>query len=261
MLRMKNNNHKRSSRKKHSNQVDKNVDSKSNYEEDFNEVILNDLVPDDKKEEFGLEEAKPRAKKNSPFNLGLGGKKKPVKKSKSKKEDDPTEVSESTKGSKNKKSSLKKKTNSKQNDSKENHSKKAHSKNTKKTHPKNESIDNEVDNIVENKVENKVDNTETENKNTKNHKKSHSNNHSHKRRIKKSDKFDKEDSLEVKQNVIEESEEILEDIEDQNDLGSFRGVENDNLNKAQEIEVVEEIKTDDRRVENIVWSKENFPKK
>ena len=249
MLRMKNNNHKRSSRKKHSNQVDKNVDSKSNYEEDFNEVILNDLVPDDKKQEFGLEEAKPRAKKNSPFNLGLGGKKKPVKKSKSKKEDDPTEVSESTKGSKNKKSSLNKKTNSKQTDSKENHSKKAHSKNTKKTHPKNESIDNEVDN------------TETENKNTKNHKKSHSNNHSHKRRIKKSDKFDKEDSLEVKQNVIEESEEILEDIEDQNDLVSFRGVENNNLNKAQEIEVVEEIKTDDRRVENIVWSKENFPKK
>ena len=42
---------------------------------------------------------------------------------------------------------------------------------------------------------------------------------------------------------------------------SFRGVENNNLNKAQEIEVVEEIKTDDRRVENIVWSKENFPKK
>ena len=85
MLRMKNNNHKRSSRKKHSNQVDKNVDSKSNYEEDFNEVILNDLVPDDKKQEFGLEEAKPRAKKNSPFNLGLGGKKKPAKKAKSKK--------------------------------------------------------------------------------------------------------------------------------------------------------------------------------
>ena len=257
MLRMKNNNHKRSSRKKHSNQVDKNVDSKSNYEEDFNEVILNDLVPDDKKQEFGLEEAKPRAKKNRPFNLGLGGKKKPAKKSKIKKEDDTTEVSESTKGSKNKKSSLNKKTNSKQTDSKENHSKKAHSKNTKKTHPKNESIDNEVDNIIENKVENKVDNTGKE----KNHKKSHSNNHSHKRRTKKSDKFDKEDSLEVKQNVIEESEEILEDIEDQNDLGNSRGVENDNLNKVQEIEVVEEIKTDDRRVENIVWSKENFPKK
>ena len=107
MLRMKNNNHKRSSRKKHSNQADKNVDNKSNYEEDFNEVILNDLVPDDKKEEFGLEEAKPNAKKNSPFNLGLGNKKKPMKKSKSKKEDDTDNSIENTKGSKNKKSSLK----------------------------------------------------------------------------------------------------------------------------------------------------------
>ena len=146
-------------------------------------------------------------------------------------------------------------------DSKENSPKKTHHKNTKKAHPKNESIDNELDNIVEDKVEHKVDNSEKENKNTKTHKKSHANNHSHKRRIKKSDKPNNEDSLEVKQNIIEENEDILEPIGEENDLGSFRGVDGDNLDKAQEIEVVEEVKTDGRKVENIVWSKENFPKK
>lgn len=259
MLRMKNNNHKRSSRKKHSNQVDKNVDSQSNYEEDFNEVILNDLVPDDKKEEFGLEETKPRTKKNSPFNLGLGTKKKPTKKRKVKKEDESTEVSENTKGHKNKKSSLNKQTNSKQTNSKENNSKKTHSKNTKKTHPKNKSIDSD-DNTMENQVENKVNNTESENKNTKNHNKSHSKHQSHKRRIKKSDKTNNEDSLEVKQNTLQENEEVLEDIQEQSDLGTFRGIDNDNLNK-EDVEVVEEINKDDKKVENIVWSKESFPKK
>ena len=71
MLRMKNNNHKRSSnRKKHSSQNDKNIEKKSEYEENYNEIILNELVPDDKKEEFGLEESSQKPKARKGFGLG-----------------------------------------------------------------------------------------------------------------------------------------------------------------------------------------------
>ena len=44
----------RKNRKKHANQTDKSK-LKNNYEESYNEVILNDLVTEDKKEELGLE--------------------------------------------------------------------------------------------------------------------------------------------------------------------------------------------------------------
>ena len=77
MFRM-NGNRKRPSKAKSSNQVNQNpvTESKTEYQEDFNEIILNDLVPSDKKEEFGLEDT-PKAKKNNglKINLGLGGKK------------------------------------------------------------------------------------------------------------------------------------------------------------------------------------------
>ena len=77
MFRM-NGNRKRPSKAKSSNQVNQNpvTESKTEYQEDFNEIILNDLVPSDKKEEFGLEDT-PKTKKNNglKINLGLGGKK------------------------------------------------------------------------------------------------------------------------------------------------------------------------------------------
>lgn len=77
MFRM-NGNRKRPSKSKLSNQINQKTvtESKSEYQEDFNEIILNDLVPNDKKEEFGLEDTQ-KSKKASglKINLGLSSKK------------------------------------------------------------------------------------------------------------------------------------------------------------------------------------------
>lgn len=74
MFRM-NGNRKRPSKSKLSNQKPV-TESKSEYQENFNEIILNDLVPNDKKEEFGLEDTQ-KSKKASglKINLGLSSKK------------------------------------------------------------------------------------------------------------------------------------------------------------------------------------------
>ncbi|MGL5348939.1 MAG: hypothetical protein ACRDA3_16430 [Peptostreptococcaceae bacterium] len=79
MLRL-NRNRKQSTKGKSSNKTKSmdNVPSKQ-YEENYNDVILNDLVPEEKRSEFGLESETP--KKNSKksggikLNLGLKGKK------------------------------------------------------------------------------------------------------------------------------------------------------------------------------------------
>lgn len=79
MLRMSNRNRKKSS-KTNSSHVGKSVEKKSEYVEEVNEVILNDLVPEERRNEFGMEEVQqktPKKKGGLKFNLGLNSKKKP----------------------------------------------------------------------------------------------------------------------------------------------------------------------------------------
>jgi len=71
-------NRKKVSKEKNPNQVGKTSENKQKYQEDFNEIILNDLVPEEKRSDFGLdsiEESKPKKSGKVKLNLGLGGKK------------------------------------------------------------------------------------------------------------------------------------------------------------------------------------------
>lgn len=244
MLRMKNINHKRSSRKKHSSQTDKNTEKTPNYEENYNEVILNDLVPESKKVEFGLEEEeKPKTRKGKTFSLGLG-KKKTSNKESSKKQQSSKTHKENSNESSNKKSSNKK-VQDKPQDKEKNTKKATSKKNLNNTHHKKESRDKKLDN--------------TESEKTKTIDTSHGNKHHNKRRVKKTSK---EDYLEVKQNT-EDFEENLETRQELDyDKGNFRSVELEApQSELEEIQEVEEIQPRTNKLENIVWSKETFPKK
>ena len=77
MLRTSRNKNRLSHSKK-SNKINQSpvIEQESKYEEDFNEIILNDLVPDCKKEEFRLDDTQRSKKVNGlKINLGLGSKK------------------------------------------------------------------------------------------------------------------------------------------------------------------------------------------
>ena len=73
----------RNKRLKHNNskQNKKNIQEKSNYEEDYNEIILNDLVPQEHQEEYGLDnESNPKKQGGLKLNFALNSKKRPNKK-------------------------------------------------------------------------------------------------------------------------------------------------------------------------------------
>ena len=81
MLRLTGRN--RNKRLKHNNskQNKKNIQEKSNYEEDYNEIILNDLVPQEHQEEYGLDnESNPKKQGGLKLNFALNSKKRPNKK-------------------------------------------------------------------------------------------------------------------------------------------------------------------------------------
>ena len=81
MLRLTGRN--RNKRLKHNNskQYKKNTQEKSNYEEDYNEIILNDLVPQEHQEEYGLDnESNPKKQGGLKLNFALNSKKRPNKK-------------------------------------------------------------------------------------------------------------------------------------------------------------------------------------
>ena len=77
MLRLISKSRNRNNKNKHSKSLGKNTQEKSKYQEDFNEIILNDLVPEDKKKEFGLDDEASQPKKQGglKLNLSLGGNK------------------------------------------------------------------------------------------------------------------------------------------------------------------------------------------
>ncbi|MGL5694050.1 MAG: hypothetical protein ACRCXA_08225 [Peptostreptococcaceae bacterium] len=229
MLRMRNNK-KRNARKKQSKPTDK------NYEENYNEVILNDLVEVEQNEEFGVEEAKPRIRKKTGFNLGLGKKKSSNNKVNSNKKQqnlddvhEPNIEPSTQKASSNEKTSKSKKESS----SSKKSSKKSQSKGGKS----------------------KVDDSGKNNTSKKSSKKPKS--HSSKRKIKKSNS---EENLEVKQ-IIEENDTFknIEYLEEENI--NFRSNEPEIIEEEiKPIQKVEEVKPNASKLENIVWSKDNFPK-
>ena len=81
MLRLNSRSRNRNMKNKHSKKVIKSTPEKSKYQEDYNEIILNDLVPEEHKEEFGLDNESNQKKQGGPkLNFALGGKKRPNKK-------------------------------------------------------------------------------------------------------------------------------------------------------------------------------------
>ncbi len=231
----------RRNRKKHANQVDKS-ELQNNYEEDYNEVILNDLVPEDKKEELGLQASNTNKTRKKGISLGLKKKKTTSNKNNhteksSKKQNKNINNLEETQG-KNIKSKKKTKKQSKQ----------TQEDNTKKNHYKHKY--SEVSEVKEDLKENIENNIEDNNiKKTKKNK-------GHKRRNKNNKK---EENINVKEcnKEIEENDDI--NIEDEN--CNLRGIESNSQDTLEQIPQVQEVEPRTTKLENIVWSKENFPNK
>ncbi len=142
MFRMNGKNRKKASKEKNPNQVGKTSENKQKYQENFNEIILNDLVPEEKRSDFGLdsvEESKPKKSGGIKLNLGLGGKKSSSKGKKSSSNSKDT-TNKKTKQSKNsnkmdKSKQEKPKENSKKNSNNHVSKDKGSNKITKKTKP------------------------------------------------------------------------------------------------------------------------------
>ncbi|MGL4913905.1 MAG: hypothetical protein ACRC3Y_15900 [Romboutsia sp.] len=275
MFRMNGINRKKASK-------EKKVESKQKYQEDFNEIILNDLVPEEKKEEFGLnsvEDIKPKKSGRVKLNFGLGGKKSASKSkqspSKSKGPSDKTTkqhkksdkndnaLEESSKGKKgtNKKQSSspskennsKSKNGNKNTPSKESNKKSSKGKTTKKTKSLNPSQSNieEIQDIIVSPIE------EIGNKKSIGPKK---------KRVKNSNK---QVENENKRN-IDENEENYE-VKDNFDCVNFRTSETsehleglEGASKKDEVEFEKEVVIEEKprnRFENLVWSEDKFPQK
>ena len=95
-------------RAKHNKKMSKNKDIENNtttqYEEKYNDVILNDLVPEDRKEEFNIQEGehepRKRVRKNG-FKFNVGKKNKKNNKHEQMKEQEPEQVNKASKTKKN----------------------------------------------------------------------------------------------------------------------------------------------------------------
>lgn len=291
MFRM-NGNRRRPRKTKSLNNVNQNTtnETKTEYQEDFNEVILNDLVPNDKKEEFGLEDTS-KSKKSSglKINLGLGGKK-TSKKTSNKKKTQNNEQESIEEKPKNKKASNnthhENKKHSNSQDIEEsipkhnNHQNKKHksnknneseqstpSKSTKPKHVKKQTHHNHSSSYIEPEVDEAVEsiNTkkdynniveETPSVNKKGSKKVHQNKRrKHRPSQTVQDVQDIED-LRSEENEHEEIQiqEIVEESSDDSNINtSFRGTE-EKQNDFNE----ENLK---KKFENLVWSEDKFPKK
>lgn len=253
MLRV-NRNRKKPTKGKHSNQnktMDK-VPSKQ-YEENYNEVILNDLVPEEKRSELGLESDTPKNNQNSKskksgglkLNLGLSGKKNKPSKDANK---ESTNSKQEKKAQSNKKENSdnkeQTKTTGKKSKAKPESNKSKTTKQTKGQKVKKSSIDeiteenkinidNVTDNIIESENQTKKNVRPAVNQKRRRRPESENND------ILRSEEIEKE--VEVSEN---------DDIENSDSIG-FRNME------EKEVEVYE-VKS---RFEDLIWSEEKFPKK
>ena len=283
MLRL-NKNRKRPTKGKHSDPTKtmEKVPSKQ-YEENYNEVILNDLVPEEKRSELGVQSDTPNKKKKSgglKLNLGLNGNKnkntkevnkeaaksKPENKEPSNKKDknDNKEHTESTgKKSKSKadkvnskpdkntskqgKSSKQNKQNKPSEESKSHNQDHSHNQNTKpskKTKTKKSSL--KVNSEETKPVHDDSDSMHETNQNE--------------RPVvnpKRRRRHEQESNDSVRGINVEEKEvEVVEYIDNSDSLG-FRNSEEEVQQEEQEL-VIEETKS---KFEDLVWSEDKFPKK
>lgn len=245
MLNLSNKKRKNNMRKKHSTNKTKNTETKSEYQEDFNDIILNDLVPEENRSEFGLDDVETSAKKSSGLNLGL--KKKSPKKSKSSKTENNEKSSGKEKSINKEKTTNKEKSSSKDTSSnkksKTSPDKKAGSK--KQPKQKNISKDDTNTNLDE------VNNTKQINKT--NPKNKHHNGNSKKRRV----KHTKEEEIETRDEDLRN----FEDIELENDFMdegpmTFRSSNVDNIINPDTLE-----NHNNKKMGNLIWSEDKFPKK
>ena len=239
MFRM-NGNRKRLSKSKLSNQVNQKsvTESKSEYQEDFNEIILNDLVPNDKKEEFGLEDTQ-KSKKASglKINLGLSSKKSSKRPSSKKKHQVNDEQEISYKKNNHHKSKI---DNNIENTIKHNKINKYKKHSTSYAQHK----ENEITEII-NEPKDNSEVIESSHLNKKGSKKVSHN----KRKRRPSQNEPKIEEVRYDKPEVEEVE--LEDTIDENN--GFRCEEKVN-NEFNE----EKLK---QKFENLVWSEDKFPKK
>ena len=268
MLRL-NRNRKQSTKGKSSNKTKPmdNVPSKP-YEENYNDVILNDLVPEEKRSEFGLESETP--KKNSKksggikLNLGLKGKKnkksteassektKDTSKNKSsnkesskseKIESKPSKSHKESQSSTDKSSGGKKKSNKPQEESKTSKGKKtSKGSNSKKTKSLKGSKASHSS-VVEHEEKHEV--VENESKKTPRPVVNP------KRRRRRPEQEQSDTTRNFDEKVENEVEEIIIENEENIDSKGFRSIEEENPVE------IEEVKS---RFEDLVWSEDKFPK-
>ncbi len=253
MFRMNGKNRKKASK-------EKNLPSKTKYQEDFNEIILNDLVPEEKRHDFGLEskeQPKSKSKKSSgiKLNLGLGGKKsssksKPKKNSKNSQPENKQNKSNSHEDIKNN-SKEKNKKHSSEKQASEKVSNKKNNKNTK-TNKTKKATQSNIEEIKENS---KIEGNNKVIKSNKN-----SSLGAKKKRVRPSNK---ENNSEANR-IIEQDSETNYITEDNFNAVTFRNSEDPvetQVKKAQEIkeekEVEEKVKN---KFENLIWSEDKFPK-
>lgn len=232
---------------------EKKVEGKQKYQEDFNEIILNDLVPEEKRDDFGLDSVEePKVKKSGKLklNLGLNSKKSSLN-SKGKKSNS-SEPSKKTK-QENKKTQDNINENSKNKNNKKNSSDVSKGKKTNKTNKKTKSTKPSQSNIEEIKE----DITPKVEKNVKSNKKG--NLGMKKKRVKHSSKesYNKESDSETKRSLEENEDKENYIVEDNFDAIQFRNTEE--LEEAPIEESVEEKSKS--RFDNLVWSEDKFPKK
>lgn len=286
MFRMNGKNRKKTSK-------EKKVDSKQKYQEDFNEIILNDLVPEEKREEFGLNSTdQPKENKSNglKLNFALGSKKSKSKSNsktsskgknsntsketnnskgntqkntkhnkKNNTSNSDTQVEENTKPTKGKKSTNSKKNNSAPNGKKTNNPKHTESrpKNSKKKSKSSNAKTSDIDDIQEQEpIVNDILPEETKATKKQIGPK--------KKRVKHSNKQVEEDSKRIIEDIDTQENNEDYEVKDNFDSVNFRSSEEvEYIDDIEDVELHEE-KSDSntkQKFENLVWSEDKFPKK
>jgi len=286
MLRLNSRNLNRNMKNKHSKKVIKSTPEKSKYQEDYNEIILNDLVPEERKEEFGLGgESNNKNQNGLKLNFALGGKKRPNKKTVNKKhqqkEEEILDEVENLQTSKEEVSEEVVETNK----TKKNQKNKKRPNHKNKSNKNQQNIDNEASNNSksQNKVKygnNKANQKTNLGKTKKKVKKSEDDNNQSSNTSYEKSKTSNQKIINPKKRKrpnmhkeeVEDDARLLEEVEPEvqietkennnEDIITFRGNENnEEYNIEEPIQKVSEIKEVKSKFENIVWSEDNFPKK
>ena len=288
MLRLSTRSRSRIKKNKHSKSLEKNTQEKIKYEEDYNEIILNDLVLEEHREELGLDN-KTNQKKHSgtKLNFSLGGKNRPNKKhnhnknqqqdvldeieSINNKEDlsekivETSKINQSQRPKKrpnNKNSNVNKKQN---NENKEHNSNHKVNQNNESENKKHNSKKSHQQNSLEKKHKKikKSENHTNESTHNSYEKTKNSSQKSTNPKKRKRPYTNKEKLQDEARNLDDVESKVETDIKgDSQDIITFRGNENTlENNNEQYHKKASEIKEVHGKFEKIVWSEDKFPKK